>query len=74
MATAFTCSAYSKNEKLNIGIIGVGLRETNHLQNWLLRKDVNITAICDIDPSRVTHVKDLISKAGGYPKKNFFWK
>lgn len=71
MAPAFTYSAYSKNEKLNIGIIGVGLRGTNHLQNLLVRKDVNITAICDIDPSRITHTKELISKAGGVPPKVF---
>ncbi len=71
MAPAFTYSSYSKNEKLNVGMIGVGLRGTNHLQNLLLRKDVNITAICDIDASRITLAKDLISKAGGIPPKVF---
>lgn len=71
MAPSFTYSAYSKNGKLNIGMIGVGLRGTNHLQNLLLRKDVNITAICDIDPTRITLAKDLISKAGGLSPKTF---
>lgn len=71
MAPAFTYSAYSKNEKLNVGMIGVGLRGTNHLQNLLLRKDVNITAICDIDASRISLAKDLISKARGIPPKVF---
>lgn len=71
MAPAFTYSSYSKIEKLNVGMIGVGLRGTNHLQNMLLRKDVNITAICDIDQGRIRIAKDLISKAGGIPPKVF---
>ncbi|MCB0459672.1 MAG: Gfo/Idh/MocA family oxidoreductase [Flavobacteriaceae bacterium] len=40
-------------EKLRIGMIGVGLRGTNHLENLLLRDDVLITAICDIDKNRI---------------------
>jgi len=59
----------SQNNKLNVGLIGVGLRGTNHLQNLLLRKDVNVTALCDIDASRIEIGKDLISKAGGKAPK-----
>ena len=55
----------NENEKLNVGMIGVGLRGTNHLENLLMRKDVNITAICDVDPSRINIAKNLISKSGG---------
>lgn len=51
-------------EKLNVGLIGVGLRGTNHLNNCLLRDDVNITAICDIDERRNVIALDLIKKAG----------
>ncbi|NHF58485.1 Gfo/Idh/MocA family oxidoreductase [Flavobacteriaceae bacterium TP-CH-4] len=60
-----------QNEKLNVGLIGAGLRGTNHLQNLLSRKDVNVTAVCDIDPTRITIAKDLISKAGGKVPKTF---
>ncbi|MCH9661912.1 MAG: Gfo/Idh/MocA family oxidoreductase [Bacteroidetes bacterium] len=56
---------------LNIGLIGVGLRGTNHLNNCLLRDDVNITAICDIDPRRNTIALDLIAKAGKKKPKVF---
>ncbi len=55
----------SQNEKLNIGMIGVGLRGTNHLSNLLLRKDINITAVCDIDPERISLAKKMIGDAGG---------
>ena len=52
------------DKKLNIGLIGVGLRGTNHLSNLLQREDVNIKAICDIDPKRITIAEELIAKAG----------
>jgi hypothetical protein len=54
----------SKQEKLKVGMIGVGLRGTNHLTNVLLRDDVLVTAICDIDPRRITIAMDHIEKAG----------
>ncbi|MDH5412525.1 MAG: Gfo/Idh/MocA family oxidoreductase [Flavobacteriaceae bacterium] len=54
----------NRNSKLNIALIGVGLRGTNHLNNVLLRKDVLVTAICDIDPARISIALDRISKAG----------
>jgi len=57
--------------KLNIGMIGVGLRGTNHLRNLLQRQDVNITAVCDIDPERISLVKKMIGDAGAKSPKLF---
>jgi len=54
----------TSKEKLNVGFIGVGLRGTNHLNNALLRSDVNAVAICDIDERRIPIALDMISKAG----------
>ena len=51
-------------EKLNVAMIGVGLRGTNHLENLLRRKDINLTAVCDVDPSRIAIAKDLVIKSG----------
>ncbi|MBU2525800.1 MAG: Gfo/Idh/MocA family oxidoreductase [Bacteroidetes bacterium] len=42
-----------QKEQLNVALIGVGLRGTNHLNNLLLRKDVQVTAICDTDSARI---------------------
>ena len=61
----------AKTQKLKIGFIGVGLRGTNHLKNTLLRKDVEITAICDIDPRRIKIALDKIEKAGHKKPKVF---
>ncbi|MEZ5344251.1 MAG: Gfo/Idh/MocA family oxidoreductase [Pyrinomonadaceae bacterium] len=50
--------------KLRLGLIGVGLRGTNHLKNALERDDIEIAAICDIDPKRIKIAQEMISKAG----------
>lgn len=61
----------SANDKLNVGMIGVGLRGTNHLRNLLQRKDINLVAICDIDPNRIQIAKDLIAESGQKAPKVF---
>ena len=58
-------------DKLNVGLIGVGLRGTNHLNNVLLREDVNVVAICDIDQRRNVIALDMITKAGQAKPKVF---
>jgi len=59
----FTFGMGEDKDKLRVGLIGVGLRGTNHLNNLLLRNDVLITAICDIDPKRISLSLDAIDKA-----------
>ena len=60
----YTFGMNKNSDKLKVGLIGVGLRGTNHLNNLLLRNDVVITVICDIDPKRISLVLDNIHKAG----------
>ncbi|MCF6170720.1 MAG: Gfo/Idh/MocA family oxidoreductase [Bacteroidales bacterium] len=57
--------------KLRLGFIGVGLRGTNHLTNALRRNDVEITAICDIDPERLKICQQHIAKAGQHKAEEF---
>lgn len=61
----------TNNQKLKLAFIGVGLRGTNHLNNALLRKDIEITAICDIDSNRINIALDEINKAGFSKPKVF---
>ncbi|MDT7829347.1 Gfo/Idh/MocA family oxidoreductase [Pricia sp. S334] len=68
---SFGISKLGKQDKLNVGMIGVGLRGTNHMNNLLQRDDVNIAAIADIDDVRVKMALDAISKAGGGKPKTF---
>lgn len=60
-----------ESQKLNVGLIGVGERGTNHLSNLLLRKDVNVTAICDIDTNRLDAAKERMTKAGKKAPKTY---
>ena len=69
----FGRNGYNKKEKLKLGLIGVGLRGTNHLNNVLLRDDVLVTAICDIDSQRIDLALQLI-KEGNKPKPEVFGK
>ncbi len=58
-------------DKLRIGFIGVGLRGSNHLNNALKRKDVEVVAICDIDSRRIPIALNKIEKAGKKKPKIF---
>jgi predicted dehydrogenase len=71
MVPHFTFGINKSQDKLKVGMIGVGLRGTNHLNNVLLRDDVLVTAICDIDPRRISIALDMISKAGDEVPKIF---
>ncbi|MFC5044135.1 Gfo/Idh/MocA family protein [Aquimarina hainanensis] len=66
-------TAKEASKELRLGLIGVGLRGTNHLRNVLLRDDVRVTAICDIDKTRIDLSLDSIKKAGK-PKPKVFGK
>ncbi|MCF8342366.1 MAG: Gfo/Idh/MocA family oxidoreductase [Chitinophagaceae bacterium] len=55
--------AQSSENKVKLGIIGVGQRGRGHLNNLLKRKDVEIIAICDIDTRCMNLANELISKA-----------
>ncbi|MDL5512355.1 Gfo/Idh/MocA family oxidoreductase [Arenibacter sp. M-2] len=59
------------SQKIKVGVIGVGLRGTNHLDNLLKRTDVLVTAICDIDQIRIDIAQDHIVKAGQKKAKAF---
>lgn len=70
---AFGSRKNRKDKKLRLGLIGVGLRGTNHLNNLLLRDDILITAICDIDQKRIDISLKAIEKAKT-PKPKIFGK
>jgi predicted dehydrogenase len=49
------------NGKLKIAFIGVGERGRNHVNLVCKRDDVDITAICDVDPEAIAKTKKIIS-------------
>lgn len=80
LSPSFTfATVKNTSDKLRIGMIGVGLRGTHHLKNLLLRNDIHITAVCDIDPIRIKIVESLISKSNNgkvrvYGRDNYDYK
>ncbi len=69
----FSFGMFHSAQKLRVGMIGVGLRGTNHLRNLMMRDDVLITAICDIDQERIELALDMVSE-NGYAKPKVFGK
>jgi len=51
------------DEKIRLGIIGVGLRGQNHLELALSRKDVEVVAICDVQQRMIDMSLGLVAKA-----------
>ena len=54
----------TEQTKVRLGFIGVGLRGQNHLEMAMYRSDVEIVAICDIDPKAIAIAKKMISDKG----------
>lgn len=52
------------DRKARLGFIGVGLRGRNHLFLALKRDDVDVNAICDIDPAAIDRSQEMIREAG----------
>ena len=72
LAPQISFSANPGEGTLRVGLIGIGLRGTNHLKNLLLREDVRIEAICDIDPARIDLNRELFRQAGKAKPKDIW--
>ena len=56
-------NATQKDKKVKLAFIGVGLRGRNHVDQAVYREDVEITAICDIDPDAIKRTLAITQKA-----------
>lgn len=56
--------ARKADQKVKMGIIGVGQRGLNHLDLLLRRADVELVCFCDIDARTLTSAKDMVTKSG----------
>ncbi len=63
--------ANSSADKVKIAMIGVGLRGQNHLDLLLKRSDVELVAICDVEPRMLVTAKSMITKSGKAMPKIF---
>ena len=63
-ASIMPSNLFASSNKLQIGIIGTGLRGQWNTKLLLDRPDVDIPVICDIDQRMIDMVLELFSKAG----------
>ena len=54
----------TEQTKVRLGFIGVGLRGQNHLEMAMYRPDVEIVAICDVDPNAIQIAQKMIAEKG----------
>ena len=65
IASAQVAAPTAANNRIQLGVIGVGAQAQWHLDVLLKQPDVAITAICDVWPERL---ENAIAKCGGTPK------
>src|SRR5262252_6717027 len=58
------------SERINLGFIGVGRMNREHLGHFLGQKDVQVVAVCDVDTTRRESAKQTVEKKYGEQQKN----
>ncbi len=58
-------------KKVRLGYIGVGERGMNHVSEALLRDDVEIVAVCDIQERSLKKCREFIAKKGAAAPKEY---
>ena len=64
LATPALARTRDSTDRLQIGIIGTGLRAQSLMPILLKRNDVDIVAVCDIEPLMIARAKGMIAAAG----------
>src|SRR5215218_3794748 len=59
-----TVFADNQEPKLRLGFIGVGLRGQAHLGLALRRNDIEVVALCDVQPRMMDMALSLVAKSG----------
>ena len=60
------------NDRINVGIIGLGGRGTNHINYYAaLDSDARIAALCDVNQSARERAQALVRKLKGYEAKEY---
>ncbi|OOQ59541.1 Gfo/Idh/MocA family protein [Mucilaginibacter pedocola] len=66
-----TLFAATAATKVKVGYIGVGARGMSHVAEGLLRDDVEVAAVCDIQESSLKVCREFIAKQGHGPVKEY---
>jgi predicted dehydrogenase len=59
------------NDKVNVGVIGLGGRGRDHLNGYISIEDANITALCDVDQSALERGTAQVERANRPKPKGY---
>ena len=58
-------SATAPSERITMGVIGVGGRGNDVMQNFMAESDVQVVAVCDVQAGRRSAAKDAVDEKNG---------
>lgn len=64
-------SLWNANGKLNVGIIGLGNYGVATLSQLIVRKDINVVALCDLSADNISKGQKLLEKNNKKPASTF---
>jgi predicted dehydrogenase len=64
LPSALSAAAVSPNETIQVGVIGVGGKGLNHVDQLTRIAGTRVVALCDVDPARVAQAQALLDKTG----------
>jgi len=65
LLTGRAYGAISANERINIGVIGMGGRGRQVMQAFMAQPDARVVAVCDVFQERRNHARDMVNRAYG---------
>ena len=71
MTAAAASRVWGANDKVNVGIVGLGGRGSNHVDIYARMPEAHIMGLCDIDQSARERAQTRLKNAGGDPAKEF---
>jgi predicted dehydrogenase len=74
-ASSFAASsaalAFGANDRINMGVVGVGGRGMDHLRVYLKQPTARVAALCDIDSARLERAEAMVLKETGSKPRTF---
>ena len=60
LGSAYALRALGANDKVNIAVVGVGSRGTEHVRQYLNLPSANLAALCDVDTAQMERVSQIV--------------
>src|SRR5256885_10561551 len=71
MTAASAVRVWGANDKINVGVVGLGGRGSNHLDTYARMPEARVAAICDINQAARETGQARLQKAGSEKAKEF---